>query len=319
MPRFDRAHGGYRVFVGGVDPRVGKVDIEKEFDRFGAIMDVWVARNPPGFAFIVFKYAEDADKAVRRMDGSRPFGSRLRVEHAVNANKVGGRTNRSRSRSHSWRRRESPRRYGRSSSRRKRSPSDVDRRRRRSNSGSRSKHDTKTIERRRTPSRSPRDIKRRNSRRSRTPERDYARTRTTRRSSRSASLKRTSTQKSKTPDHNSSRRHSGARDRDSSTHKYTSRRSPVNSNHRSPSDRPSSPGERSRSGSRIDRDRVDRPRSHSIASDVEPNGGFNGSYAGSNKGHSRSRSGSLHSDPRSPDHHDFSARSDSRHSEDEDS
>nr|AAW26750.1 unknown [Schistosoma japonicum] len=93
MPKYDRQANGYRVFVGGVDPRVGKVDIEQEFERFGPIADVWVARNPPGFAFIVFKYAEDADRAVRRMDGSRPFGSRLRVEHAVNnktANRLPG-------------------------------------------------------------------------------------------------------------------------------------------------------------------------------------------------------------------------------------
>ncbi|GAA53754.1 RNA-binding protein 1, partial [Clonorchis sinensis] len=90
MPRFDRQVEGFRVFIGGVDPRVGKVDIEREFDRFGPIADVWVARNPPGFAFIVFKYADDADRAVRRMDGSRPFGSRLRVEHAVNTSKTNG-------------------------------------------------------------------------------------------------------------------------------------------------------------------------------------------------------------------------------------
>ncbi|KAA3676158.1 uncharacterized protein DEA37_0009508, partial [Paragonimus westermani] len=93
MPRLDRQIGGFRVFIGGVDPRVGKVDIEREFDRFGPIVDVWVARNPPGFAFIVFKYSEDADRAVRRMDGSRPFGSRLRVEHAVNASKSNGKSN----------------------------------------------------------------------------------------------------------------------------------------------------------------------------------------------------------------------------------
>ncbi|VDP87543.1 unnamed protein product [Echinostoma caproni] len=84
MPRPDRALNGFRVFIGGVDPGVGKVDIEREFDRFGPIADVWVARNPPGFAFIVFKYSEDADRAVRRMDG------RLRVEHAVNNAKSGG-------------------------------------------------------------------------------------------------------------------------------------------------------------------------------------------------------------------------------------
>nr|VZI33529.1 unnamed protein product [Spirometra erinaceieuropaei] len=83
--RSDRQAEGYRIFIGGVDPRVGKVELEREFDRFGPIVDVWVARNPPGFAFIVYKYLEDAEKAIRRMDRSSPFGSRLRVEHAANS------------------------------------------------------------------------------------------------------------------------------------------------------------------------------------------------------------------------------------------
>nr|ABG21814.1 alternative splicing factor SRp20/9G8-like protein [Schistosoma mansoni] len=86
-----------------------KVDIEQELSVLGPIADVWVARNPPVFAFIVFKYAEDADRAVRRMDGSRPFGSRLRVEHAVNNKTANSRRHdRSRSRSYSKRRRDSP-------------------------------------------------------------------------------------------------------------------------------------------------------------------------------------------------------------------
>lgn len=97
MPRFDRQAEGYRIFIGGVDPRVGKVELERAFDRFGNIVDVWVARNPPGFAFIVYKHLEDAEKAIRRMDRrllrvfnninvcSSPFGSRLRVEHAANS------------------------------------------------------------------------------------------------------------------------------------------------------------------------------------------------------------------------------------------
>ncbi|VUZ54952.1 unnamed protein product [Hymenolepis diminuta] len=85
MPRSDRQAEGYRVFIGGVDPRVGKVELEREFDRFGTITDVWVARNPPGFAFIVYKHLEDAERAIRRMNRSSPFGSRLRVEHAANS------------------------------------------------------------------------------------------------------------------------------------------------------------------------------------------------------------------------------------------
>ncbi|CAL8087672.1 unnamed protein product [Calicophoron daubneyi] len=104
MPRLDRECSGYRIFIGGLDSKVGKVDVEREFDRFGPILDVWVARNPPGFAFIVFKHSDDADRAVRRMHGSRPFGSRLRVERAVkDAGKNGGRRGRLRSRSHDWR------------------------------------------------------------------------------------------------------------------------------------------------------------------------------------------------------------------------
>lgn len=68
MSRSDRQAEGYRVFIGGVDPRVGKVELEREFDRFGTITDVWVARNPPGFAFIVYKHLEDAERAIRRMN-----------------------------------------------------------------------------------------------------------------------------------------------------------------------------------------------------------------------------------------------------------
>ncbi|CAF4987016.1 unnamed protein product, partial [Rotaria socialis] len=38
--------------------------------------------NPPGFAFILFKYGEDAVSAVRNMDGRMVCGQRVRVEHA---------------------------------------------------------------------------------------------------------------------------------------------------------------------------------------------------------------------------------------------
>ena len=79
---YDKYHGGYRIFVGNVNARIGKVELEQEFERFGDIVDAWVARNPPGFAFLVFKTAEESERAVKRMDGEVLFGRRLRVEHA---------------------------------------------------------------------------------------------------------------------------------------------------------------------------------------------------------------------------------------------
>jgi arginine/serine-rich splicing factor 7 len=40
-----------------------------EFDRFGKVIDVWVARKPPGFAFIEYEDEKCAEDAVKDMDG----------------------------------------------------------------------------------------------------------------------------------------------------------------------------------------------------------------------------------------------------------
>lgn len=33
-------------------------------------MEVWLARNPPCFAFIVYRHREDAELAARELDGA---------------------------------------------------------------------------------------------------------------------------------------------------------------------------------------------------------------------------------------------------------
>ena len=60
---------GYRVHVAdiGLDP--SKKEIEKHFERYGPLIEVWVARNPPCFAFVVFKYKDDAEASIRELDG----------------------------------------------------------------------------------------------------------------------------------------------------------------------------------------------------------------------------------------------------------
>jgi len=41
-----------------------------QFGRFGTLKNVWVARRPPGFAFIEFEDPRDAEDAVRKLDGA---------------------------------------------------------------------------------------------------------------------------------------------------------------------------------------------------------------------------------------------------------
>ncbi|KAL5208689.1 hypothetical protein ABZP36_033124 [Zizania latifolia] len=58
-----------RVYVGNLDPRVTAREVEDEFRVFGVLRSVWVARKPPGFAFIDFDDRRDAQDAIRELDG----------------------------------------------------------------------------------------------------------------------------------------------------------------------------------------------------------------------------------------------------------
>lgn len=59
-----------KVYVGNLGSTASKDDIEKVFEKFGSLEKVWVARNPPGFAFVEFKDARDAEESVRSLDGT---------------------------------------------------------------------------------------------------------------------------------------------------------------------------------------------------------------------------------------------------------
>lgn len=45
-------------------------DLREDFDRYGPLRSVWIARKPPGFAFIEYEDTRDAEDAVRKMDGA---------------------------------------------------------------------------------------------------------------------------------------------------------------------------------------------------------------------------------------------------------
>ncbi|KAJ8439525.1 hypothetical protein Cgig2_007042 [Carnegiea gigantea] len=57
-----------RVYVGNLDPRVTERDLEDEFRVYGVLRSVWVARRPPGYAFIEFDDRRDALDAIRALD-----------------------------------------------------------------------------------------------------------------------------------------------------------------------------------------------------------------------------------------------------------
>ena len=53
---------------------------------------MWVARNPPGFAFAWFEDSRDAEDAVRDMDQKEVHGQVLRVEISENRGRGGPRS-----------------------------------------------------------------------------------------------------------------------------------------------------------------------------------------------------------------------------------
>ncbi|XP_055996814.1 serine/arginine-rich splicing factor 7-like isoform X2 [Ostrea edulis] len=72
-----------KIYVGDLSRDANEKDLERAFEYYGRLRNVWVARNPAGFAFIEFEDPRDADDAVRGMDGTSICGSRVRVEHST--------------------------------------------------------------------------------------------------------------------------------------------------------------------------------------------------------------------------------------------
>ncbi|WIA41087.1 hypothetical protein OEZ86_004718 [Tetradesmus obliquus] len=58
-----------RLYVGGLREGITERELEDEFNQYGAIRSIWVARKPPGFAFVEFEDIRDAEDACKRGDG----------------------------------------------------------------------------------------------------------------------------------------------------------------------------------------------------------------------------------------------------------
>ncbi|KAK2103664.1 Serine/arginine-rich splicing factor 3 [Saguinus oedipus] len=69
-----------KVYVGNLGNNGNRTELERAFGYYGPLRSVWVARNPPGFAFVEFEDPRDAADAVRELDGRTLCGCRVRVE-----------------------------------------------------------------------------------------------------------------------------------------------------------------------------------------------------------------------------------------------
>lgn len=59
-----------KIYVGDLPREASEKEIERAFSYYGRLRNVWVARNPAGFAFVEFEDPRDADDAVRGLDGT---------------------------------------------------------------------------------------------------------------------------------------------------------------------------------------------------------------------------------------------------------
>lgn len=71
-----------RVYVGDLGDQGSRAELERAFSRYGHVTEVWVARNPPGFAFVFFESYREAEDACRGLNGTNVCGVRVRVEVA---------------------------------------------------------------------------------------------------------------------------------------------------------------------------------------------------------------------------------------------
>ncbi|KAI4461168.1 serine/arginine rich splicing factor [Holotrichia oblita] len=85
-----RYNSDCKVYVGDLGNNASKQELEDAFGYYGPLRNVWVARNPPGFAFVEFEDPRDAEDAIRGLDGRTICGRRARVEMS-NGKNGGGR------------------------------------------------------------------------------------------------------------------------------------------------------------------------------------------------------------------------------------
>jgi splicing factor, arginine/serine-rich 3 len=54
-----------KIYVGGISEGLEKPDMEDGFSKFGEIENIWMARKPAGFAFVVCRRSANSSLLAR--------------------------------------------------------------------------------------------------------------------------------------------------------------------------------------------------------------------------------------------------------------
>merc|ERR1711936_1389334 len=69
-----------KIYIGDLGSDATRYELEDAFSPFGSVKNVWIAKRPPGFAFILMEDSRDAEDAVKELDGTRICGRRVKVQ-----------------------------------------------------------------------------------------------------------------------------------------------------------------------------------------------------------------------------------------------
>jgi len=68
-----------KVYIGDLGEDATRHEIEDCFAKFGPVRNIWVAKRPPGFAFVLMDDPRDAEDATKELDGTRMCGKRVKT------------------------------------------------------------------------------------------------------------------------------------------------------------------------------------------------------------------------------------------------
>ena len=54
-----------KLYIGDLHASTTKEDLTDKFSKYGRLANVWIARQPPGFAFVEYDDPRDAEDALR--------------------------------------------------------------------------------------------------------------------------------------------------------------------------------------------------------------------------------------------------------------
>lgn len=90
QPSATPVYKGSRLHIRNLEIGASKEELESIFSRYGAIYEVYIARQTPCFGFVNFKHKSDAEKALKKTDGMIVGRSKISVSVARDRQKING-------------------------------------------------------------------------------------------------------------------------------------------------------------------------------------------------------------------------------------